>query len=393
METEDQFLEVIDEISSQISQENPPLPSKNKYPYFEKYDELNRTIQESFNILELGSLLNSIKKETNLLQFNLSNRKNVVIFGAGGTTSWFLPKLLKLYNDAFHKQPNFVFNLNIVLVDGDITESKNILRQNFISEDVGFNKAEVLSNRYNDLYPNISVSFIPKFATSKLFDNTYLPNNKYDPDLFLDISELNLSEFNIINLVDNEGFKKKLDFILRKEVSIYSNSHYFSAGVNLFNGQVYHSPLNRFSNGYVNDHEDLFEIFDEVSVHTCADTDANGTEDNPDQLFNGNDLAASLLANLYQTYLNDILMYNKIHFTSGSNINVKKGEPCYASLTQMLIDHPLKDDEITKAQAYVSRYGNDRKTKMALHFYEILDKNLNSKFVNIVTNVLNSESC
>ncbi len=42
------------------------------------------------------------------------------IFGAGGTTSWFLPKLLKIYNDAFNKVPDLRYDLNIVLIDADI---------------------------------------------------------------------------------------------------------------------------------------------------------------------------------------------------------------------------------------------------------------------------------
>ena len=34
-------------------------------------------------------------------------------------------------------------------------ETKNILRQNFIHEDVGRNKAEVLTERYAGLYSNV----------------------------------------------------------------------------------------------------------------------------------------------------------------------------------------------------------------------------------------------
>lgn len=46
----------------------------------------------------------------------------------------------------------------------------------------------------------------------------------------------------------------------------------FFFGVNLFNGQAYYTS-NQQTNGYVVDHADLLEIFDEVSVHACADTD------------------------------------------------------------------------------------------------------------------------
>jgi tRNA A37 threonylcarbamoyladenosine dehydratase len=41
-------------------------------------------------------------------------------------------------------------------------ETKNLIRQNFIRDDVGRNKAEVLAERYTELYDNISVSFVAK---------------------------------------------------------------------------------------------------------------------------------------------------------------------------------------------------------------------------------------
>ena len=152
-------------------------------------------------------------------------------------------------------------------------ETKNLIRQNFISEDIGKNKAEVLAERYSDIYENISVSYVPKFATYCLFDQRFLPENEYPEELFVNISSLLTKDSIVINLVDNEGFKKKLDFFLkRKSENTYD---YFSAGVNLYNGQVYYSKIKGDTqNGYVCDHEDLLESFTEVSTHACADADA-----------------------------------------------------------------------------------------------------------------------
>lgn len=45
--------------------------------------------------------------------------QKLFIFGAGGTTSWILPKLLKIYNDLLHKRSHN-FKVEIILVDGDI---------------------------------------------------------------------------------------------------------------------------------------------------------------------------------------------------------------------------------------------------------------------------------
>lgn len=115
-------------------------------------------------------------------------------------------------------------------------ETKNLIRQNFIGEDVGRNKAEVLSERYTDLYQNIAVSFVPKYATYSNFDKKFLPDNKYEEEHFVCLSQLNIGKNDVlINLVDNEGFKKKLDFYITR----YKNP-LFAAGVNLFNGNFSH---------------------------------------------------------------------------------------------------------------------------------------------------------
>jgi molybdopterin/thiamine biosynthesis adenylyltransferase len=42
----------------------------------------------------------------------------------------------------------------IYLVDDDVVEGKNLLRQNFISVDIGQYKARVLAQRYRKAYGN-----------------------------------------------------------------------------------------------------------------------------------------------------------------------------------------------------------------------------------------------
>ncbi len=65
-------------------------------------------LQESDNILEFYKNFNT--SEYKVLQDN----NNIYIFGAGGTASWFIPKLLKVCNH----YPNKAFN--IILIDGDV---------------------------------------------------------------------------------------------------------------------------------------------------------------------------------------------------------------------------------------------------------------------------------
>ena len=77
-----------------------------------------------------------------------SKKYAIHVLGGGGTGSWlcsFLDKM-GLGND-------------VIIYDGDIVEPKNILRQNFSSDHVNSNKAEVLAERYN-------MSSMAEFITS-----------------------------------------------------------------------------------------------------------------------------------------------------------------------------------------------------------------------------------
>lgn len=339
------------------------------------------------DLFQVLSTIKTLKKYYSPVKTFLERKSNIYIFGAGGTTSWFLPKLLKIYNDAFNKNPSLAYPLNIVLIDGDEVETKNILRQNFISQDVNSNKAQVLSERYSDLYDNITVSFIPKYATYSSFDADYLPDNSYPEDKFVAVESMGIKPNSImINLVDNEGFKKKLDTFSSSR-SILT----FSAGVNLFNGQAYYSLYDDYSSGYVQDHPDLKDIFDEVSIHACADADANGTDDNPEQMFNGNDMAASILANLFQTVLNDIPLYKKIEFNTGVGVSASTSLVSYSLLLHSLLSclrstHFI--NTLTRADAYVRRFGLHKQTSTAKHNYQaIKDKEILLSFYKMLIQV------
>lgn len=343
--------------------------------------EITQNVSNNINVFDIIKIKKCITDNFSVTQHFLKRKSNIFIFGAGGTTSWFLPKLLKIYNDAFSKNPALKYPLEIVLVDEDVIETKNLLRQNFISEDVGLNKAQVLSERYSELYENIKVSYVDKYATYGFYDSQFLPDNKYNEEHFIDIDTLGITGKDIlINLVDNEGFKKKLDIFSSRKKTLT-----FNAGVNLFNGQVYYSWYDSKSNGYVVDHPDLEQIFDEVSVHACADADANGTDDNPEQMFNGNDMAASMLANLFQTVMNDIPFYKKITFNTGVGVSASTDLKSYAHLSKLLRFSIRSDafiSQLSKATNYVARYGKEKDTPAAQKYYKtIKDYEVIEKFL------------
>lgn len=303
-----------------------------------------------------------------MLRRVLETKSRIVMLGAGGTASWFLPKLLKIYNDAFTKCPDATYPLEIVVIDGDHVSQSNIIRQNFIPEDIGQNKALTLAERYSDIYPNITVTAIPLFGTSNRYDLevTKLPAI-LSPENFVDLDGFIQNTDIIVNLVDNELFKRKLDSILFQVKPIL----YFNSGINLYNGQCYVSYPG-LTNNYTIDHQDFIEDNAEVVVESCADFDANGSTDNPEQMFNGNDLAASLLANLYQTVITDVSLHRKICFTTGSSISITRKLDSFASfnffVSLKLVSYP---SEI--AEEFIEKNGRDVDTEEARNHYEVYD--------------------
>ena len=65
--------------------------------------------------------------------------RKVLIIGAGGIGSFLIPLLDKV--ELYH----------LTVADPDIVEVKNIPYQNFITDDVGLNKASVMGNRYRSI--------------------------------------------------------------------------------------------------------------------------------------------------------------------------------------------------------------------------------------------------
>jgi len=92
------------------------LDIRTKYRY-EDETKLQADATASVGFVEMIQLRSAVSK--NLLKDVLNRKSRVVMFGAGGTASWFLPKLLKIYNDAFTKCPEQAYDLEIVIMDHD----------------------------------------------------------------------------------------------------------------------------------------------------------------------------------------------------------------------------------------------------------------------------------
>ena len=74
----------------------------------------------------------------------------IVLVGCGGTGSHLLPNILQ-YVWAQHTKEKTELP-EIVLVDGDIVEEKNLVRQRFTSADLTLNKAAALARRYTSVF-------------------------------------------------------------------------------------------------------------------------------------------------------------------------------------------------------------------------------------------------
>lgn len=92
----------------------------------------------------------------------------VVVIGCGGTGSYYIRDLARLVGSMKTKP-------EIVLIDGDTVEEKNLIRQNFVSVDIGRNKAEVQAGRYAGL--GAQMAFKSEYLSSKSQLHEIVKNN------------------------------------------------------------------------------------------------------------------------------------------------------------------------------------------------------------------------
>lgn len=81
--------------------------------------------------------------------------EKIIVIGVGGTGSYLVNGLCKMI--AGYKLP-----VDLVFVDPDVVEIKNIYRQNFMSWEVGDHKSEALAFRMNQVYGLAVEAFVGK---------------------------------------------------------------------------------------------------------------------------------------------------------------------------------------------------------------------------------------
>ena len=84
------------------------------------------------------------------LPLHFTRTPRIVLVGCGGTGSHLLPNVLQyLWAQATKDKRELP---EIVLVDGDSVEQKNLVRQRFTSGDLNLNKAAALARRYTSAF-------------------------------------------------------------------------------------------------------------------------------------------------------------------------------------------------------------------------------------------------
>lgn len=82
-----------------------------------------------------------------------------ILIGGGGTSSYALPHLIRLYNK-YNNQPR-----EILVLDQDRVEERNLLRQGFLQTDISQYKGDALTKRLQPLaQPHVTLKFAPLFV-------------------------------------------------------------------------------------------------------------------------------------------------------------------------------------------------------------------------------------
>lgn len=84
----------------------------------------------------------------------ISSIQNIVIIGIGGTGGYIVPNIARIMATM-----NPMQRPKLTLIDPDLVEEKNLIRQNFIYTDIGRPKAKVLAERYSGAF-GLTIDYI-----------------------------------------------------------------------------------------------------------------------------------------------------------------------------------------------------------------------------------------
>lgn len=127
----------------------------------------------------------------------------VYVIGVGGTGGFLVPHLSRYIASLPYSKYTA-----IVLVDGDMVERKNIIRQNFVEQDIEKNKAQVLASRYSSAF-GVPIIAVQSHLTEENIDSLFHARFAYQiitqhllPDVPFGNNSINVN-YMVISCVDN----------------------------------------------------------------------------------------------------------------------------------------------------------------------------------------------
>lgn len=236
------------------------------------------------------------------MKFALNKPVKIVMLGAGGTGGHIAPHLYRLLHAL--DRP-----VEVIIADGDIVEEKNLVRQNFISCDLGRNKAKVLAERYASAF-GMEVQYIPDFVeTEKKLAALLKPRFSYDTPETLTI---------LIGAVDNNKSRQLCHNVFNKS----DNLIYIDSGNGEFTGQVvcgvrrkgktYYKPVGEV-------YPDILEDTDKFPTElSCAEASVSA----PQSIAANIMAATAVVAYLYNILVLGNIEVKKVTFSTKS-VNLK----------------------------------------------------------------------
>ena len=133
--------------------------------------------------------------------FNDDVAINIYQVGCGGGGGWLVQPLNLFLNNFKKQRPNN--RINYILMDDDNVEEKNLLRQNFLKEDIGKNKAIALAERFG-------IEDILPFRFNKKHMDMFLNKKEDSIDIILGMTDS--IDFRV-DLINHPNFKNVTAFI------------------------------------------------------------------------------------------------------------------------------------------------------------------------------------
>lgn len=153
----------------------------------------------------------------------MKNEYVMIIVGAGGTGTYFLKEFSRFVaGSSYEKQIAGMY-----ILDGDCVEKKNLTRQCFVEEDIGRNKASVMTEVLNGAFQLSFVSLNQYLRDKNTLEELLCNHKRYG------VKPIPL----IISCVDNHGCR----LLLEEYFNDSQNCIYFDAANEYETGEVVYS--------------------------------------------------------------------------------------------------------------------------------------------------------